>query len=645
MTNFDQHRIDKLQRKLYSRKNSGNLEEDRTPITQSEFEVDAVWEGKPGDELNSLLMQEREHKEKKQADIFKKILIGSVIFFVLALSVVGLFFFRGTNFVSGNNIDIQVIGPSSIGGGESLSLDILIKNNNNADLESSALLVEYPDGTRSPSDVTAPLLRERQDVGAISARSDSRKTIKAILYGEKDSTKQIKLVFEYRLKGSSATFFKEKQYDLLIKSSPVIVTIDNPREVNSNQEVTFVIGIASNSSEPLSDVLLKAEYPFGFTFRSSDVKPADSSNTLWKIDTLSESDQKKITIKGTLQGQNEEERTFRFQTGIENPEKENELGAVFSIFNQSIKIKRPFLAVDVTTGGNSSEEIIARPGERIQTSVSWVNNLPNKLLNTQVSVKFVGDVLNKSSVGSIGGGFYRSIDNTIVWDKNNTQSFVSFDPGDRGAVAFEFSPNAQVANGVNQNIKIIVTVSGDQVFDDGKQETISTVVEKTVKLATQANFRALAVRSLGAFENSGPVPPKVDLPTTYTLQWFATNSLNTIQKAKVSAVLPTYVSWVGLTSPGTELVSYDDSTRTVTWNIGDLKAGSGFTSATRSAEFQVMFVPSISQTGSAPQLLSPSSFTGVDAFTGRNVSISSEQLTTKFSTDPDYRLGNETVVK
>jgi len=568
-----------------------------------------------------------------------------LFFFLLTLSVAVFLFIRGTNSVSGNNIDIQVEGPSTIGGGESLSLDVVIKNNNNVDLESGSLSVVYPEGTRSSEDMNAPLVREKQDVGALPAKRETRKTIKAVLFGEKDSARQIKMTFEYRLKGSSAIFYKEKMYDLVIKSSPIIVTVENPTEVNSNQRVSFVVTLSSNSAEILRDVLLKVEYPFGFAYQDADVKPTDNTGTLWNIGDLGTSAQKKITIQGILQGQNEEERTFRFSTGIRNPEKNGDLGAIFSVIPQTIKIKKPFLGVTVTTDGSSQQDVVARPGGRMQTSVSWKNNLPNKLVNAQVLVKFSGSLLDKNSVNSIGGGFYRSIDNTIVFDKNNTDNFISFDPGQSSSVSFEFAPNSVIPTGSNQTLSFSVTVSGDQAFDNGKQETISTTVNKTVKIASQVNVRSLVTRSLGAFENSGPMPLRVDNPTTYTIQLVATNSQNTVQKTKVTAILPSYVVWTGLSSPGVELISFDEGSRTVTWNVGELKGGTGFSLAPRAAEFQVSITPSITQAGTAPTLVFAPILTGVDTFVNKTVSAEAGDLSTRYATDPDFRDEDEMVVK
>jgi len=80
MDNLEHNKIDKLQRKLYSRKTSGEFAEERTAIAQGEFEVGDGWD-KGADDIRTLLAKEREKKEISQGNIFKKILIGSIVFF------------------------------------------------------------------------------------------------------------------------------------------------------------------------------------------------------------------------------------------------------------------------------------------------------------------------------------------------------------------------------------------------------------------------------------------------------------------------------------------------------------------------------------------------------------------------------------
>jgi len=68
--------------------------------------------------------------------------------------------------------------------------------------------------------------------------------------------------------------------------------------------------------------------------------------------------------------------------------------------------------------------------------------------------------------------------------------------------------------------------------------------------------------------NTGPVPPKVEQPTTYTVVWTVDNTSSAVGNAKVTATLPPHVKWLNETSPSGESVSYDQNSGLVTWEIG-----------------------------------------------------------------------------
>lgn len=646
MNPLDSNRIDRMERDLYSRKKSAKpYVDERAGITYADFDVENTWKNGQEGDLQGLLERERSVKEIRQGNLFKKILIGSILFFVGAVATASFVFLRGSNSISVNNVDIQVVGPSSIGGGEELSYDIVIKNNNATDLESSSLSLVYPDGTRVAGDMTTELSQVKVDVGLVPAHGEVRKALKAVLFGEKDSLQKITMTYEYRVKDSGATFYKDKNYDISIKSTPLIVTIEHPKEVNSNSEVDFIITVASNSGETLSNVLLKAEYPFGFTFQSSDVVSVDKTGNLWDIGELASSQKQVIRIKGILQGQDEEERTFKFSLGIANPAKENEIGAVFSVFPQTVKIKRPFIGIIANIGGQNTGDAVIGLGERVQGAVYFTNNLQSPLLNSKVTVNLSGSALDKSVVSASNGGFYRSLDSTISWDKSGNSSLARIEPGGKSDVSFGLAALNTITAGTNQMINLAITVSGEQVDDSGKSQVISATVNRSVKLASRASVGARVVRSIGVFENSGPMPPRADMATTYTILWTASNSLNTVNQATMIAQIPPYMTFTGLTNPNKESITYDSNTRQIIWNIGELKGGTGFGTPARMAQFQVSLTPSTNQVGSSATIIENSNFSGVDEYTKQNVSANVPALTTQFSTDPTFKSGDDIIVK
>ena len=201
--------------------------------------------------------------------------------------------FGGFNAVSSRNVDISVQGPVAIDGGEELVLDVSITNNNNVSLQNTRLRFEYPEGTRRADNLSVELIRSEEEIGNIAPGEGVTKTVKAVLFGERESIKQIKVSVDYKTQGSNATFTKDKNYEIGIKSAPIVFSIDYPKEVNSNQEMELVVNLTSNSNTPVENLLVRAEYPFGFSFIKSDPQ-STFDNNVWNVGSLKPKE-KKIT--------------------------------------------------------------------------------------------------------------------------------------------------------------------------------------------------------------------------------------------------------------------------------------------------------------------------------------------------------------
>jgi len=183
------------------------------------------------------------------------------------------------------------------------------------------------------------------------------------------------------------------------------------------------------------------------------------------------------------------------------------------------------------------------------------NNLPTKVTDAEIIVRLGGTVLNKSSV-SVDRGFYQSFDNTIVWDKSKKPELADIAPGASGRVGFSFSPHdfSVIMSSAfrNPEISMEVGVRGKRLSNDGVLEEISSIISRKVKLSSDLMLTSRILHFTGPFQNTGPIPPKVGEETVYTITWTVTNTSNNISKAKVTALLPSYVRWVNAVYPGDE---------------------------------------------------------------------------------------------
>jgi hypothetical protein len=127
--------------------------------------------------------------------------------------------------------------------------------------------------------------------------------------------------------------------------------------------------------------------------------------------------------------------------------------------------------------------------------------------------------------------------------------------------------------------------------------------------------------------------------------WAVTNGSNDVNNAQVVATLPSYIDWLGVTSPSTERISFDSTSRQITWNIGSVPAGAGFSSSKREAYFQIGFTPSLTQVGGTQTLLSASALSGLDTFTSTSLADTAQNLTTRIFNDPAFSTGQDNVVQ
>lgn len=638
-------KLDKLERKLYSRNAPPIIDTGRTDFEVKEAEpVETEWQGVKNNSFDELAAKMSRVALNKN-NFVNKIFIISALFFVVAAVVATFVFLGGSNIVSSKNVDIQVTGPIAVPGGQEVSLDINILNNNNTDLNSASLLIEYPEGVRTSYDLTKDLDRERFALETIKSNESYRQNLKLIFFGEKDTVKQVKISLEYRVENSSALFYKEKIHEVSISSAPVIITPTYPKEVNSNQEISFNLEIASNSNDEINNLLVNVEYPFGFVFKEATPKPSFGNN-IWGFSGLTSGEKRKIAIKGSIIGQNNEERIFRINTGTASQDDERVIAVPLSQLTESILVKKPFISLGVLIGGKEGNATV-EGGSTVNTQLLIRNNLPSRLFNTSVEVALNGGAFNRLSVSPNTGGFFQSSNDTILWDKRSVNSLADMEPGSNLDLSFNLSPltYSSIGAGSKPEIEMTIKVVGERILESGSVEKVTAIENRKMILATDILLTSQAVRSLGNLENTGPIPPKVDTPTTYTIIWEIKNSFNQVSNAEVRATLPSYVKWTGLKSPVGEIVSFNSVTNQIVWNVGSVLPNTGFGSSKRLVYFQLEFLPSSSQIGDNPMILGGATLSGIDKVTGLKIERQVEAVTTTFSSDPTFRVGDDRVVQ
>lgn len=625
--------LERLKKDLYTRGGEGDDTTYRRSIHVVSQEVAPEW--KPDAVVEQPVFQ------KPKMPLHKKILLTSFLFFLVAGLVATYAFFGGGNVVSVDNIDIQIEGPVSIIGGDTSHFNVAVLNKNGTDIHLVDLIVKMPDGTKDALDLSKDFVRYRESLDTIKAGGRVDRELSAVFFGTQEEKKQITFTVEYRTSGSNAIFYKEKTYDVIISSSPVVVKVNALKQINSGQQTEVKVSVTSNSTAVIKDLLLVLEYPFGFSFVSGTPLPV-SSNSVFRVGDLAPGAEKVFTIKGVLDGQDSEERVLRAHVGIESKTSEREIATAIISTEHSFVLEKPFIGVDLALNGNVTGDYASPAGKQIRADINWTNNLPTRIAEAVIEVVLSGNMLDKNSV-SVDRGFYNSLTNTITWDGKRDSSLALLAAGDTGRVGFSFSP-LRVAPGsypVNPEITIRVNVKGKRVDDSSSVQEISSTVTRSVKIDSELAVSSRTEHSSGPLVNSGTLPPRAEQKTTYTVIWTITNPSNSISNAQIRATLPPYVEWSNHTYPDSD-ITYNPIGGEVVWNIGDIPRGAGAVTSTKQMAFQVSITPSVTQIGSVPVLVSEGTFSGIDDFTGSTIRSSVRSVTTE-TEDLDAVSGHQIV--
>jgi hypothetical protein len=172
---------------------------------------------------------------------------------------------------------------------------------------------------------------------------------------------------------------------------------------------------------------------------------------------------------------------------------------------------------------------------------------------------------------------------------------------------------------------------------------LDSKVNSRVVLATKGYYH----ETTSNIDNFGPIPPRVNQETAYTIHWQITNTSNDLENVRVTAILPQGIAWknVYTTLNKDTTIEYNDRTKQIVWNVGKLPAGTGFLIPAYELVFQIALRPSIIQVGTLPVLIDESSLDGRDTFTGENLESFSPAISTELRDDPSIGFGNGKVVE
>jgi hypothetical protein len=331
-----------------------------------------------------------------------------------------------------------------------------------------------------------------------------------------------------------------------------------------------------------------------------------------------------------------DERILRFLIGSDKDETNSRVQVPFIVEPVVLTVKKPFISGSISVDGKSSKNISVAGGRELSGVINWQNNLPETVYDLEFILSFDGAPLDPTSI-TAQNGFYQSKDKSIIWTKTDEPTLARVAPGDSGTLSFTFGTLPPGSGGVlytNPAVNLSLAIRGTRQGEGDVPQNVFSAASTQVTIASDITLEAGASHFSGLFSNSGPMPPRVDQETSYTITWTVRNSSNAVANAAVAAVLPPYIEFISAV-PNSG-VSYDQTSRTVRWSLGDVAAGAGYSQSARTASFQVVLTPSLSQVGAAPTLTGSAVLTGQDRFAQIPIEARASAPTIELTGDSQY---------
>ncbi|OGG87829.1 hypothetical protein A2592_02480 [Candidatus Kaiserbacteria bacterium RIFOXYD1_FULL_42_15] len=561
------------------------------------------------------------------------ILMVTLVSFLVVLGGTSIYLFFGSNQISNKNIDINISGSLTTGGGEIMSLQVTVANLNKVSIESAVLIVNYPSGTKSADDTAKDLFEDRIQLNSINAGETINVPVKAVMYGEENQEGEIKATIEYRLVDSNGTFYKDATPLVFrITSSPLVIRVDSVSKVSAGQEVDVTLTIQSNASTPLKDIIVSADYPTNFDFTSSEPAPSYRENS-WLIKEIAPEESTTIVLKGLIVGKQNEEFRIQFLAGTPQQNNQFIIGSTLAEASADFIIEQPFIDVGLSINGLKGEVVTLQTGEETTVVVEVQNTLVDTLYNMSLEVGVVGNSIIKDHV-TVQNGYYDSVKNVIRYQVSGDSSLAQVAPGATKRFTFSILPSNQ-----KQTPSFMVTANAyaRRVSEDSATEQLVGTAKSEAKFASSVSMVGKITHGSGVFTDIGAIPPIADTKTTYTVTLTAGAGGNNVSGVSVSSSLPQYVGWENKTT-GDGTIIFNPVSNEITWTVGDIVAGKE-----KQISFQISLLPSQNQIGTTPALLGAQRLRGTDLFTGTVVRAEAVPLSAELDKSLGFGIDNGVV--
>ena len=546
----------------------------------------------------------------------RTVLIAIIVLFIVFIGV------WSTRYISsGAKVDLTLSGPKEVLNAQENTYKFTYNNKSKDKLVNVELQLNLPrqvlvDGVKTPTLIV-------ENIGDLDSGQKGEFDLNLALFGEEDAVVVLSAKLIYQPEDATSLFEIVKSIDVKIIGDALILNFssanfDELGRFNSSLTMT------NQDDNEIKNITLKIVYPENFNFLRANPSPKRDNN-IWLFENLPGGTSSTIELTGRILGATSNLKPFQVIATI-NVEGFEFLLAETSSINQIVTSG----LVIFQKVNNSRPEIVSW-GDVLRYDLSYKNATEESLADLLVEMEFNNPALIDLSRSNFGNGNFDITRGILRFDKSNNGSLARINPNQEGTLVFEIAlvnlPSFESQNKENFVFKTSAVIKGVGSIPMG-QDIIEMKIKTKVFIASKIFYQNQY------FTNFGPVPPRVGQKTTYTVVWELSNVSNDLTNVLAETFLGPNVIWEGNISPKNAKISYNDELRKVVWEVGTLRAGTGFSSPIKQVVFKIALMPSQEQIGQLALLIGQTKLAGVDRFTSESISIASEPIYSNLPDDP-----------
>jgi uncharacterized repeat protein (TIGR01451 family) len=293
-------------------------------------------------------------------------------------------------------------------------------------------------------------------------------------------------------------------------------------------------------------------------------------------------------------------------------------------------------------------------GQKLNYSIVYSNKGESSMKDVVIMAVLDSDFLDWTALDDKNKG--REMGDTITWTKNEIPALEKVDVGKQGTIDFTInvlpfkesdlgknfvvtSYSQYAVGGLDRIGQVGSTTASSTLSDnfDNRSNTIESIINSDLNFKEQVRYFDENNLPVG----NGPLPPVVGERSSFKVYWDLTNNLHDLSDVQVQTVLPIGIDWDSHNRTSVGTLSYEESSRTVTWQIGRLP----ITVFRADAEFNIGLTPKEESRNKIVVLLNGSKINALDVKTNSALERKTIAKTTKLDDDEIANMSNDGLVK